>query len=95
MSKTRVTLEELKGKVYIIRVYEKGIEPVAPNPYKFCVVADVVNSTATIKGMMNSNIDSSDYKQIRKELKSIGVTGFLWVHKGKKVCGNIGYIDLT
>lgn len=68
--------------ITIVRVYDSGIEPVEPNPFRFAVVAVVVGQIAECKALCQG-ITTSGMKAVANALKAYGVKSLQWRHDGQ------------
>lgn len=88
---SRVTVEDLlenahyrydDPKLLLVRVYEKGVDPIEPNPFKFAVIAIINSGVCTFKAMANSGVKIADLRDTAAVLKDFGATEFCWRHDG-------------
>ncbi|MCK9622162.1 MAG: hypothetical protein M0R47_16700 [Methylobacter sp.] len=73
-------------KVRLVRVYEPGIAPQEPNPYKFAVIAEIAESgLCVIKALSKpKNLTISDMKAGYRHLRKFGAVELHWRHDGQE-----------
>lgn len=90
IQQSRVTSEDITPQYYRyeypkmrrVRVYESGIEPVEPNPFKFAVDATIEESgECLISALANpKDLSRADVQAGFEHLKQFGATKLVWRH---------------
>lgn len=70
-------------KILLVRLYDPGIEPVEPNPFRFAVVAVVIGHIAEIKALCQG-VTISYMRAGAVALKAYGVKSLQWRHDGQQ-----------
>lgn len=93
IQQSRVSSEDITPSLYrygdpqirLVRVYEPGIDPVEPNPFKFAVVAVIEKGVCVIKALTRpvDGLKLRDMLAGYEHLKDYGTVEMHWRHNGE------------
>lgn len=77
----QAVIEEITASIGIVRVYDDGMEPVNPNPFRYSVVYVRKGPRIEIKAL-SAGICIAGFKAMARALQPSGASEMWWEHDG-------------